>query len=346
MRRRLKSAIAAAATTLLLAGCFSSGASSGPRSGPPTARVGGGGGSGGPGGTASQQGLALPPSFFGLSIEWTELPEYERFLPAFERILALWKVTGNGPQVVRVGGDSADVTYWQPGTIRRPPGAFILTPGYFAQAAELIRQADLRLIVDLNLRNSRPSLEAGLAREAEAMLPHDSIIGFQVGNEPDRYHHGYTPSTYSVLLQTYAAALARVAPGVPVLGPAVTNVNSNLGWLRDVARDAGSAVTELDGHRYMLGGKDSPHSRYYPTIARMLAPRMTRGLASSVRPAILLARSYHKPFRLDELGSANSGGRAGVSNAFASALWAPDALFSLWAVGLQALNMHIRTHRI
>jgi hypothetical protein len=119
-----------------------------------------------------------------------------------------------------------------------------------------------------------------------------------------------------------------------------------MGWLRDVARDTGSAVTELDGHRYLLGGQDPPHSRFYPTIARMLAPRMTRGLALSVRPAIMLARRLGKPFRLDELGSANSGGRRGVSNSFASALWAPDALFSLWAVGLQALNMHIRTHRI
>ena len=356
MRRRLTSAIAAAAVALLVAGCLGSGHSTAP----PSATVGDARGAspqpglrqpglaqpGLPQQPLPQQGLPLPPSFFGLSIEWMELPEYERFLPAFARILRLWRVTGDGPQVIRIGGDSSDVTYWQPGRIARPPGAFLLTPGFFEQAAELIRQADLRVILDLNLRNSLPALEAGLAREAEATLPHGSIIGFQVGNEPDRYHAGYTPKTYSVLLRAYAAALAPVAPGVAILGPAVTNVNANLGWLRDVARDSGSAVTELDGHRYMLGGKDSPRTRFYPTIARMLSTRMTRGLAESVRPAILLANRFHKPFRLDELGSANSGGRAGVSNTFATALWAPDALFSLWAVGLQALNMHIRTHRI
>ena len=133
---------------------------------------------------------------------------------------------------------------------------------------------------------------------------------------------------------------------MPVLGPGVTNARTNIGWLEGVAAFSSHALGELDAHRYMLGGKDPPSSPFYPTIARMLSDRMTRGLALSVRPAIQLAERFGKLFRLDELGSANSGGRAGVSNTFATALWAPDALFSLWAVGLQAVNMHIRAYRI
>ena len=139
--------------------------------------------------------IPLPPSFFGLSVEWNELPDFERHLPAFERILRLWQVTGDGPQVLRLGGDSADLTYWKPPAIRLPAGAYILRPAFFSEAARLVAQAGLRVILDLNLRNSLAPVEAGLAREAERTFPKDSIIGFQIGNEPDRYNHGFTPKT-------------------------------------------------------------------------------------------------------------------------------------------------------
>ncbi|MHB8690731.1 MAG: glycosyl hydrolase family 79 C-terminal domain-containing protein [Solirubrobacteraceae bacterium] len=313
---------------LLTAGCFSSGPS-----GPPRASV------------SRNPGLPLPRSFFGFSVEYPELPHFEQNMPAFERILRLWRITGNGPQVIRVGGDSADVTYWNPVQVLTPANAYVLTPKWFATARRLILQANLRVILDLNLHHSTAALEAAFARKALAAFPPHRIIGFEVGNEPDRYRGGFTPATYATDLRAYAAALS-FARRIPLLAPAVTNAQTNIHWLRDTVTSSPAQVGALDGHRYLLGGCDSKRSPHYPTIARLLSDRMTSGLAASVRPAVQLAHSRGKPFRLGELGSVNCGGIAGVSNTFATALWAPDALFSLWAAGLNAVNIHIRSFKI
>ena len=45
----------------------------------------------------------------------------------------------------------------------------------------------MRLIVDLNLVTDTPLTAATWARAAETSLPRGSIIGFEVGNEPDIY---------------------------------------------------------------------------------------------------------------------------------------------------------------
>ncbi len=56
----------------------------------------------------------VPSSFFGISTEYWALPLFERNMPAFERVLSLLHVTGDGPLVLRIGGDSADHSFWSP----------------------------------------------------------------------------------------------------------------------------------------------------------------------------------------------------------------------------------------
>ena len=51
-------------------------------------------------------------------------------------------------------------------------------------------------------------------------------------------------------------------------------------------------------------------------------------------------------FRLTELNSVACQGLPGVSDAFATALWAPDALFELLRAGLNGVNIHVRTDAI
>ena len=49
---------------------------------------------------------------------------------------------------------------------------------------------------------------------------------------------------------------------------------------------------------------------------------------------------------MTELNSVNCGGRPGVSNTFATALWAPDALFALLRAGVDGINLHVRANTI
>ena len=295
---------------------------------------------------AAGPGTPLPSSYLGFSVEYQELPMYERFTPAFERILRLWTVSGDGRVVLRIGGASADRTYWRPGSLRLPARAYVLTRGWFRATARLIAQADLDVILDLNLKHGTAQLAAQMAREAIDALPPSRILAFEIGNEPDRYANGYSPTAYAEAVRAYATALAPVAPLTPLLGPEISNTASGIGWLRSTASWDGAELGGLDGHRYQLGGCVGRHSTRYPTVRAMLSPRMTVGLVGAVEPAIVLAHNDGKPFRLDELGSIDCGGVNGVSNSFATALWAPDALFSLWAAKLDAVNLHIRAAAI
>ena len=78
---------------------------------------------------------SVPASYFGLSTEYSELPLFERNMPVFERVLSLLHVPGNGPLVLRIGGDSADHSFWAPKPKRMPGWAFAVTPA-FLRAAE------------------------------------------------------------------------------------------------------------------------------------------------------------------------------------------------------------------
>lgn len=287
----------------------------------------------------------LPHSFFGFSTEYTELPLYERNIPLFERVLSLLRIPDTGPMVLRIGGQSADRTFWNPD--KRPlhtPYAYVLTPKWFRLAATVARQLRLRLLLDLNLRTSSPSMSAGLARAAKARLPRGSIAGFEIGNEPDQYPGDYSVEDYVSDFQTYAQAVRRVAPKVRLLGPA--SASTNLQWMSGVVWGDRSVLSVLTGHRYPLSACVAPGSSLYPTIPRLLSESTSATMAQEVHPAVALAHQANVGFRLDELNSVTCGGVPGVSNTFATALWAPDALFELLSRGVPGLNVHMRPTRI
>ena len=141
------------------------------------------------------------------------MPVYERRLLLFERVVSLLRVRGDGPMMLRVGGDSADLNYWNPiwCDLRPAPS---LTPGWFKQTARLVTQLHLRVILDLNLMGRLPHMAAVEARAAVAHLPAGSIQGFEIGNEPDRFGNGYSADDYVRDFRSYARALKRVAPRV------------------------------------------------------------------------------------------------------------------------------------
>ena len=51
-------------------------------------------------------------------------------------------------------------------------------------------------------------------------------------------------------------------------------------------------------------------------------------------------------FRLTEFNSVTCGGKPGVSNTFATALWAPDALFTAMRAGADGANLHVRASTV
>jgi hypothetical protein len=304
----------------------------------------------------------VPRSFLGISTEYWGLPEFERQMSVLERTLSLLRPAGGGPLVLRVGGDSADHSFWVPKVRPMPSWAFALTPAWLERTSALVRELSLRLILDLNLVTDTPHAAAQWARAAETQLPRGSITGFEIGNEPDIYDRdfwlatvshskvvppiGLSPRTYAHDFQTYARALRRVAPGVPLLGPALALPSDHRRWISTLIASRPAHVAVISVHRYPYSGCALPGTRSYATIGRVLSENASAGVARSVRPAVAAARRAGDPVRLTELNSVTCGGRPGVSNAFATALWAPDALFELLRAGVSGVNIHVRAHAV
>ena len=237
----------------------------------------------------------VPASYFGLSTEYWALPLFEQNTPVFERVLSLLHVPGNGPLVLRIGGDSADHSFWMPKmtTSRTPAWEFAVTPGFLARLRGLVERDRVKLIVDLNLVTDTPLTAATWAHAAETSLPRGSIIGFEVGNEPDIYAHSYwvatiarsplearplplelTPDSYVSDFYAYAQVLGEGAPDVPLIGPAVAHPRVSLKWIKTLIADERPDLGAVSAHLYPYSAcvKHASNSSY-PTVARLLSWR-------------------------------------------------------------------------
>jgi hypothetical protein len=309
--------------------------------------------------------LRVPRSFFGLSTEYWSLPLYERHVALFNRALSLLRVRGGGPLILRIGGDSADHAFWRPTFHRLPWWAFKLTPAWVRQTSALVRGQRMRLILDLNLVTDSPRVAARWARAAESNFPRRSIVAFEIGNEPDLYAHWYwlasigrtrlaanilpralSAGIYSRDFQVYAQMLARIAPGVPLAGPALANPKRDAGWLTSLLASPHSGLGIVTVHRYPYSACVSSRSPHYPTIPRLLSESASAGIARSVEKAVSLAHGAGLPLRLTEMNSVTCSGTPGVSDTFATALWAPDVLFELLHAAVDGVNIHLRANTI
>jgi hypothetical protein len=310
-------------------------------------------------------GTRIPHSFLGFSTEYWTLPVDEHHITLYKRVLSMVHVAGDGRFVLRIGGDSSDHAVWDPAGRRLPPWAFAVTPSLVARTARIIRQLGLRVIVDLNTFTSTPRLGAAWARAAEAGLPAGSIIGFEIGNEPDLYSHrqwtselkhtGFdlarlpktiTPASYVRDYDAFARALLAVVPRVPLLAPALANPVRDLSWISALLAGPRPGLRVISVHRYPYSACSRPGKPNYPTVQKLLSRRATAGMAQTVNRAVAETHRAGLPVRLTEINSVTCGGVRGVSNSFATALWAPDALFQLVRSGVEGVNLHVRVYSI
>ncbi len=308
--------------------------------------------------------IPVPRSYLGISTEYWTLPLYTGHMPVLERVLALVHVPGDGPLVLRIGGDSADHSFWDLPARSAEPWTFRVTAAWLNHLRTIVNRGGVRLILDLNLVTDSPESAARWARAAESGLPRGAIVGLEIGNEPDIYNRWYWLSmlaerfgngllpaeisafSYTHDFQLYARALGRATPGLPLIGPALANPVLNLGWFRSLVAHDRSRLVMLSAHQYPYSRCVPRNSRAYPSISRILSERASAGIARRLAPVIRLAHRAGLPLRLTELNSVTCGGVRGISDTFATALWAPDALFELLRAGVDGVNVHVRDHPI
>ena len=298
------------------------------------------------------EGRPIRPGFLGLSTELGAVWAYVGGDPALLDRLVRNLDPGQAP-VVRIGGDSTDWAYWPAAGLARPPGARIeLGPHWLAVVRELAAGLGARLILGLNLEADSGAVAATEARAFTEGLGPRRIDALELGNEPDLYttFPWYrTPSGRAVMgrpagydFETFSHDFVHVAsalPPGPLAGPALGTPP----WTRYMGEllAAEPRLSLLTLHRYPLQRCfTSPSSPRYPTIRNLLSPRSTQGLANALVPAIRAAHRRGVEVRLDEINSVACSGSPGVSDTFASALWALAVSFELARVGVDGVNFH------
>jgi hypothetical protein len=298
----------------------------------------------------------IPRSYVGFSAEWPELAAYEARGPAFARLLGLLSVAGE-PVSLRIGGETADSTYWPSAARHLPSKAYVVNDDYFARLGRLARATPLRLLVDLNLVARAPQMAQAVGRALRRWLPRSSVGGFEIGNEPDIYPAGYVGTMnikpgdaspfdwalsynsqdYASDFARYARAVRSVWPDVRYGGPAECSGATD--YVLPTLRTHALSILTL--HRYEFNTRTGLFYPTYPTLAKYLNPIASWTFAARDRRFISLAKQAGIPVRVTEF-SAAVGDAPGLTNSFATALWGANTLFAQLSEGIDGVNVHLR----
>jgi hypothetical protein len=287
-------------------------------------------------------GLTIPSNFMGFSYEDTVLAG-NYFNINNSVYINLLNNLGTG--VLRFGGNSVEYTYWSRTLGTTFPNAkAVLTPTNLDQLFAFTNKTNWQVIFGLNLGANNPAMAADEAAYAW-QVGQNSIIGFEIGNEPDLYpSNGLRASTYNYTdfqsdFDSYLQAIRGQVPKAPIVGP---DTADNLNWFSDFLKDEKNNLALASQHRYPLSANPAltPNDASYATIDKLLSAATTQNTINSIQQFESAAKANNISLRYDETNSASSGGKDGVSNVFASALWGADYLFDLAENGVVGANFH------
>ncbi len=281
-------------------------------------------------------GRPVPARFLGLSFEVGSLALIGEMGEHGNLVTLLRSL---GPGVLRFGGITADQNVaWSDAATPRPAWASAtIGPAQMRSLGRLARRSGWTVLLTVGLAHFEPEAAAREVAAAKAALgPY--LAGVEIGNEPDSLgRHGYRPMPwlaqgYEEDVSAYREAIATFVPGVRLAGPDVSGSGAFPEWGRDEVLSQTPAL--LTGHHYPLGCSQKP------TIQRLLEPAMRGREARSLETYLSVARPPGIPLRIDEANSVSCGGVSGVSDTFASALWATGYVAQAMAAGTDGLNLH------
>jgi hypothetical protein len=280
----------------------------------------------------------IGPGFVGLSYEKSHL-EDGFFRGDNAALIAMVDLLG--PSVLRVGGNSVDETVWQtydggaPGDAAAPA---VITHAEVDGLAAFAKAANWRVIYGVNLKLSSASVAEDEARYAASALGAD-LYGFEIGNECDLYTKvvsspgAWTYDTFRTDWASFAAAIRAGTPGAPLTGPASASHYAT--WTVPFAADEASEIDLLTQHYYRANGQLATS-----TIDLLLTPDPALPTELAALSAAATGGKLANRYRLAECNSFYNGGAPDVSDAFGTALWAIDFLFTNAQNGATGVNFH------
>jgi len=282
----------------------------------------------------SHRGFNIASDFEGLSYETGLLVENPDFLNENNAVLIqLIKNLGKG--ILRIGGNTSDEIDWS-GSNNQNPASLALKPSDIDRLSGFSRAIGWPVLFGLNLGKYDTLAAANEALYISNNLK-TNLYALQSGNEPDAFkwrghRKSYNYEDYRTEWETYFTAVKKAAPDVHFAGPDVDPFNAK--WIGSFSADEHSKVRLLDGHYYSTG----PASDSSITYHDLLKPNTK--LNGYLLQFSKIAAHYHAPYRISECNSIFNGGKPGVSDSFASALWALDLMWTVAENHGQGINFH------
>jgi hypothetical protein len=244
-----------------------------------------------------------------------------------------------GPGMLRFGGVTADEhVAWTDAETPRPAWArSTIGPSDMSALGVLARRSGWQVLLTVGLAHYEPQTAAReVAAAHHALGPY--LAAVEIGNEPNAYgNHGFRElpwiaQGYEEQVSDYREAIGALTPNVPIAGPDVSGSGIFPEWGSEEALAQSPAL--LTGHHYPLGCAQNPP----PSIEALLSSA-TRGLAArSLTTYLQVANVNNVPLRIDETNTVSCGGVPGISNTFASALWATGYITQGMAAGTAGVN--------
>ena len=237
--------------------------------------------------------------------------------------------------VIRIGGNTSDyATYAANGTPVSSPKGTVVTEANLVELRGFLDELRWNLIWGLNLGGDHLD---NAVEEAQAVsrIFGNRLIALEIGNEPDLFSRaGHRPADYNYDAwlkdyRRYKAAVRAVLPNVPFAGP---DLAGSADWMTRFAQDEGKDIALLTAHHYIMG-QANPAATQDVMLAE---EKKYHGALASFRDAAIASRLK---WRMCETASFSGGGKDGVSNTFAAALWVLDYLFVLASYGCAGVNM-------
>ncbi len=306
----------------------------------------------------------MPVDFAGLSYEAGQLynPEFFslRNVPLMNAFLRL-----NHKGVLRLGGHLSNITPWEgvgqddpkqqrgvrhgiedywewplvdPVVQQNKRG--IITRKAIANLRGFLDVVDWRLIYGLNFACGSAARAADEA-EVVASVMGDKLVAFVIGNEVDGFGEdrffrskGYDFNQYFAEYEAWVKAIRGRVPNARFAGPDTDGKVDT--WVMEYARRTRGDAVLLTSHFYGMGPASDP---------RMTAERLLRKVNTELDAQIAgvqaaSAAAGGTPYRMDEGNSCFGGGRAGASDAYASALWVADYMLRVACAGFVGVNLH------
>jgi hypothetical protein len=298
----------------------------------------------------------MPADFVGLSYEVQQLADPSFFAPNNVGLIRQFKALSSRG-VLRLGGNTSEFAWWK-ATPSSPepehpqtrvvegepkPQYYAVTPEAVRNLAGFLQATGWTCLYGIGMGTNTPERAADEAAFVAKTLG-AGLQYFQIGNEVDLFgRHLRDPKTWSA--KTYLEEWLRLARAVTARVPGakfgMPDVAANVEWLTQIAELWPSVqnpphVTTLT-HHYYFGG---PATNPAVNIPNLLAPATMAKVQKTADTATAAANKMGARVRMTEGNTCYRGGKPGVSDVFAAALWAADYSLLLANNNYSGINLH------